>query len=1162
MFFQVILSLLLNSSPIESTMEEECCDNPWDLRPKTESSTSECAVPLQLHVANKLKQKLSEQFLSRKNTSNINNSRTVILKKIGKENDTNKLQSNQVFHTTEQSLLAQSKQNHTLKDVDNFLPDLPKLQTLNVPYQNGHSQYNTPKNESFCQPVASPPVIHSQVTKPKFIKCGSLLNHCLTNEVNSSNLLPNPLVMNHVPTNTNKTINNLENPDVQFTDNLCDIDVKHIPKHQTDDKLDMPVSNHVRPNRSCLPVHNYVKLNLKKKQFCRKGSSRQQTLRRKVYFNKLKKKLNKTYNNKNACFICGVSGHWANKCPQTIMKSQAPIENNSLGWQQSDNPCKIISLSELDSRYFPANISDVLPVELISNSPKQSFSIDELSVRVKYCLKELGFESFRPGQELVILRTLLGISTLAVMPTAFGKSLCYQIPAVIYQQVYKTVALVISPLISLMEDQVIQTISGLNGTFLNSSQSIDRKKEILEEAHRGKYSFLMLSPEAIVDSEWLLQSGRLPPISFVCIDEAHCLADWSNHFRPSYLRVCNLLRKYMGVNCFLGLSATCTPNVITNICNNLGLHNPTRFVGDIINETTLYQSGYVQPVLTPLPSHLTITASMDVKKDEALLKLLTRKPFNQLTGGILVYCTTREQAEQLASFIRTALQDQVDQIGRKRMNWTTAAYHAGQTTSERSRIQKKFMNGKIRVLIATCAFGMGLNKADLQAVIHFSLTKSFENYVQEIGRVGRKQQASYCHAFLPSSLMNDPYEENHIRRHIFANHIDIVLLKRLLGLIFKDFQCTCRQPIIVEINKEEDPLVCQGHVHAIDLQMISEQIDIKPESLATILAYLELEPGNPIISLLHSGYATATVSCYGGQPELAYASQRCLAVAGALSLWKNEQTKDSQTKNEYPRQLQLNLPQLFNRWGWKPNVVKQELKKLEWDYSTSNNLSNASNHKGHHRTGISIDFSHWSSWLWIHGSEVPITDERLDNCLTYLNNRLQQSEQTALLSIEQLTQALGTVAQPCFQNLYPTETNNDLETPKTDCEKNCKQGSSIVHELIKSHFSGIKSTLQNDKSTIIDDCQNRYRWPSAVTDTQIVQVQSTVRNFLNIYEHSLDRKITGRTLANIFHGISTPHFPATTWSHCRRFWKAHLDIDWPTIKKIATQELLNHFSCT
>ncbi|CAH8577462.1 unnamed protein product [Schistosoma rodhaini] len=1136
-------------------MEKECSANPWDLRPNIERPTSKCAPPLLLDVSKKLKQNLSGHP-SHKEPFRTKYPSKVTSKTSGKENDANKLQSNQAFHMSEQHLLVRPKSGHTLKDVDNFPLDSLKVPSLTASYQNSRSQCNTLKGESFCHSVTGSTSIHSNIIKPRIAKCGSLLGRSLTNEVDTSNIAANPPVINFDSTNTNNTINSLETPDVQFVNDMREVDAGHIvPTRPVEDTLNMCVSNRLRSSRSSFPVHNYIKLNLKKKQFCSKGSSRQRTLRRKVYLNKLRKKFKNVHHKTNSCFICGVSGHWANKCPQTIMKPQPSINNNLLDWQQSDNTCKILSLAELDNRYFPAQINDVLPIEFISNLPKQS-SVDELSRRVQCCLQDLGFESFRPGQELVILRTLLGISTLAVMPTAFGKSLCYQIPALIHQQVYKTVALVISPLISLMEDQVIQPISGLHGTFLNSSQSVDRKKEILEEAHRGKYSFLMLSPEAIVDSDWMLQSGRLPPISFVCIDEAHCLADWSNHFRPSYLRVCNLLRKYMGVNCFLGLSATCTPDVITNICNNLGIHNPTRFVGDTINETTLHQPGYVQPVLTPLPSHLTISASMDDKKDEALLKLLTRKPFNRLTGGILIYCATREETEHLASYIRTALQDKVDQVGRRRMSWTTAAYHAGQTTSERSRIQKKFMSGKIRVLIATCAFGMGLNKSDLQAVIHFSLTKSFENYVQEIGRVGRQQQVSYCHAFLPSSLMSDPHEANYIRRHIFANHLDAVLLKRLLGLIFKDFHCTCR---FVE-NHKENPVSCQGHVHAIDLRVVSEQIDIKPESLATILAYIELEPGNPIISLLHSGYAMATVYCYGGQQEMAYACQRCLAVSGALSLWKSEQTKDTQTINEYPRQLTLNLPQLFNRWGWKPNVVKQELKKLEWDYSKSNNTTEASSKA--YRTGINIDFSHWSSWLWIHGSEVPITNERLDTCLTYLNNRLQQAEEAALLSIEQLTLALGAVAQPCLQDIYPEETNDDLESPKPACKKYSEQWSSVVHEIIKSHFAGTKSNLRDDKLALIENCQSRYHWPTVVTDTQIAQVQSTVRNFVHIYESSLDRKITGRTIANIFHGISTPHFPATTWSYCRRFWKVHLDIDWRTIKKIATQELLIHFSCT
>ncbi|CAI2727641.1 unnamed protein product [Schistosoma spindalis] len=412
-------------------MEKECCADPWDLRPKVEKSTSKCAPPLQLHVSKKLKQNLSGH-LSHKETFSTKNPPNVTSKISGKENDINKLQSNQAFHMSEHCLLVRSKSDHILKDVDNFPIGSIKVPSLSASCQNSRLQCNTFKEESFCHSVTGSTSTNCNNIKPRLTKCGSLLGRSLTNEVNTSDMMPNPSVINYDSTNTNK-INSPENPDVQFVDDMREVDTGHIiPKHPVKDTLNMCVANRVRSSRSCFPVHNYIKLNLKKKQFCRKGSSRQQTLRRKVYLNKLRKKLKNVNHRTNPCFICGVTGHWANKCPQTIMKPQPSIDNNLLDWQQCDNTCKIHSLAELDNRYFPAHINDVLPIEFISNLSKQS-PIDELSRRVQCCLQELGFESFRPGQELVILRTLLGISTLAVMPTAFGKSLCYQIPAVIHQ---------------------------------------------------------------------------------------------------------------------------------------------------------------------------------------------------------------------------------------------------------------------------------------------------------------------------------------------------------------------------------------------------------------------------------------------------------------------------------------------------------------------------------------------------------------------------------------------------------------------------------------------------------------------------------------------------------------------------------------------------------
>ncbi|CAH8845731.1 unnamed protein product [Trichobilharzia szidati] len=1196
-------------------MESEI--NPWDIRPKTQDRATKRTAPLQVQLAKKLKLNFSKECLPQeKSPSKTTLSTNPSIDLEEKENVVNNLESSCFTYSAKRCLSTHSNTKPILKKVNSILPhqssEVPIISTnltnLTTPFEadtsiKANSVISDNKAGAFHEYVNYRSATRSHIPKPIPTKCGSLLSRPLVDgtSILDSDEFVTPINTAHGDssnvTEVTSISKDLEIPSANST-TAADTN-QTVPTDITvDTTFKKRTSNSMKSSRVNLPTHNYVKINLKKKQFCKKGSSKQRALKRQVYLSKLKKKFkNNSYQKKNTCYTCGATGHWSNKCPMTIMQSKtSTTANHSQYSQKYDVACKILNLNELDVRFCQPQLEDVFPADFLSNSSSSeisnpSVSIDELSRSIKSCLKQLGFDSFRAGQELVILRTLLGVSTLSVMPTASGKSLCYQIPAMIYQQLYKTVALVISPLISLMQDQVVQHMSGVQGAYLNSSLSADRKREILEEAQKGKYSFLMLSPEAIVESDWLLQSGRLPPISFVCIDEAHCLADWSNHFRPSYLRVCNLLRRYMKVKCFLGLSATCTPNVIKNICNNLGIINPIRLIGDQIDQSTLYQSGYVQPVITPLPSHLTISASMDARKDEALLKLLTNKPFSQLTGGVLIYCATREQTERLASFIRTALQDVVDKIGRKRMSWTTAAYHASQTTNERSRIQKKFMNGQIRVLIATCAFGMGLNKSDLQAVIHYSLTKSFENYIQEIGRVGRKQQSSYCHAFLPSSLMDDPSEANDIRRHIFVNHIDLVLLKRLLSLVFKDFRCVCRQTDDGSQTNDHTSSFssasssCQGHVHTVDLQAISEQVDIKPESLITILAYMELEPNNPIISILHSGYTIATVDCYGSQNEMAYASQRCLAIAGSLSLWRrNEQlqqkSKSCDDNTSCPRQLEINLPQLFNRWGWKPNVVKKELKNLEWDTTTSNDNDNNNNSitgqlNKTYRTGVSVNFSQWNLWLWIHGREVPITNERLDACLMYLNNRLQQTEKTALQSIEQLTLTLGTVVQPSIEDVYPIENiNNNINVDilfkdkskpvleESDLNENCKQRSLVVHELIKSHFSDTEPILSEEMLVMLKNCQSQYHWPPEITDSQVAQVQSTVRDFLRVHESSLNTTITGRVLANIFHGISTPQFPATTWSRCHRFWKAHMNIDWPSIKRIATQELLIHYTWT
>jgi ATP-dependent DNA helicase RecQ len=320
-----------------------------------------------------------------------------------------------------------------------------------------------------------------------------------------------------------------------------------------------------------------------------------------------------------------------------------------------------------------------------------------------------GFDSFRPGQEAIVRDALAARDVLAIMPTGGGKSLCFQLPAVIQSGV----TLVISPLIALMQDQVrLLEDNGIAAAFINSSLGAAEISIRTAALLRGEYKLLYLAPERLLTAEFM--QGVLPRlktsrgIAALVIDEAHCVSEWGHDFRPEYRQLSTLRLRYPDIP-MLAFTATATPRVRTDIVQQLQLREPAIHVASF-NRPNLHYS--VRP-----------------KNKHTYDELLGRARASDSAG--IVYCLSRKRVDELAGMLRA---DGVNAL----------PYHAGLDADERRRNQEAFIRDDARIIVATIAFGMGINKPDVRWVIHYDLPRTLESYYQESGRAGRDGDPAQC----------------------------------------------------------------------------------------------------------------------------------------------------------------------------------------------------------------------------------------------------------------------------------------------------------------------------------------------------------------------------------------------------------------------------------
>ena len=330
-----------------------------------------------------------------------------------------------------------------------------------------------------------------------------------------------------------------------------------------------------------------------------------------------------------------------------------------------------------------------------------------LSLTKEQTLKKVfGYDSFRPGQAPIVDCLLAGRDVLAVMPTGAGKSVCYQVPALMMPGI----TLVVSPLVSLMQDQVRSLVAaGVKAAYLNSSLTDNQKALMLRRARDGWYKIIYVAPERLL-LPGFLAFAQSQPISMVVVDEAHCISQWGQDFRPSYLQIEQFVAQLPLRPVVTAFTATATARVRQDIRQSLALQSPYEPV-----------AGFDRPNL-----YFEVRRALPSEKDDELLSILKEE-----SGSGIVYCSTTRQVEETAQLLCER-------------GYAAAPYHGKMEAAARKKNQEDFLYDRVTVMVATNAFGMGIDKPNVRYVVHYNLPKDIESYYQEAGRAGRDGENARC----------------------------------------------------------------------------------------------------------------------------------------------------------------------------------------------------------------------------------------------------------------------------------------------------------------------------------------------------------------------------------------------------------------------------------
>ncbi|XP_059757458.1 ATP-dependent DNA helicase Q4 isoform X2 [Balaenoptera ricei] len=902
-----------------------------------------------------------------------------------------------------------------------------------------------------------------------------------------------------------------------------------------------PPSKPPAPRLAVRDRGNYVRLNMKQKRYARGPASRGRLLRKQVWKQKWQKKREcfgggqPRTTAQDSCSPCGQFSHWASQCPQPELtlapqkeggkdeggtQTRATFKEVS---QRMGTACRQLSGEEHTEPAGPELLvptgqsvpkAPCLPPVPPLYPPGPLGQVVDTPAEVFQALEQLGHQAFYPLQERVVMRILSGMSTLLVLPTGAGKSLCYQLPALLYFRRSPCLTLVVSPLMSLMDNQVSGLPPGLKAVCIHSGMTQKQRDSALQKVRSAQVQVLMLSPEALVGAGGAALLTQLPLVAFACIDEAHCLSQWSHNFRPCYLRVCQVLRECMGIGCFLGLTATATRSTALDVARHLG----------VAEESILRGPGTI-------PANLHLSVSSDRDPDQALVTLLQSDRFRAL-DSVIVYCNRREDTERVSALLRTCLREARAPGSRGRAPEAVAeAYHAGMGGRERRRVQRAFMEGRLRVVVATVAFGMGLDRPDVRAVLHLGLPPSFESYVQAVGRAGRDGLPAHCHVFLRPQG-EDLWE---LRRHVHANVIDFLAVKRLVQRVFPPCACTRQPPeqqgdesgerhsgrVLVATSPQdadhpglEHTTRCPGHKRALPVQPTVQALDMPEEAIETLLCYLELHPQR-WLKLLAPTYACCHLRCPGGPTQLQALARRCPPLAVCLARQCPKKTGGGSSS------VELDVVELADSMGWELAPMRRALHQLRWDPGPGTGVPRG--------TGVLVEFRELAFHLHSPGD---LTAQEKDQICDFLHGRVQAREREALARLHRTFRAFHSVA---FPSCGPC-----LEQPD--------EARSVRLKALLSHYFEEELEAPGGVETEEDPEPGQARlqdWED--------QIRRDIRHLLSSWP---EQRFSGRAVARVFHGIGSPCYPAQVYGRDQRFWRKYLHLSFHALVHLATEEIL------